>query len=303
MTATSDLIRLIRLEVAVYHNAKVCGNWHIDAHAPGQTCFHVVTQGSCKLEVPGHLSTTLAYGDLLLFPRELAHSMEPGLPPCGEEQQRHLPYEQAGDLEGTGLLCAEVTFKHQASEYFLDALPPVLLIRNDGESPWLRPLVEMILAESQGNQPVSDVILDRLCELLFTYALSHYLTRFPQHPGLLALFAHPRLSSALAAIHRSPEEHWTLDKMARQAAQSRTLFARTFKQLSGWTPMQYLNWWRMQLAWDYLDSGMAVSNVAEKTGYRSQAGFCRAFKQRFSIHAGKVRRHDFLPSPSETVGA
>lgn len=30
---------------------------------------------------------------------------------------------------------------------------------------------------------------------------------------------------------------------------SRTGFASTFRQLSDWTPAQYLTWWRMQLAW------------------------------------------------------
>lgn len=288
MLATDDLIRLLRLEVTIYHNAKVCGNWQIKAHDPGQTCFHIVTMGSCLLDVPGEISTSLNKGDLLIFPRELAHSMRPTAPVRGREQ--HLPYTEAEQLPGTGLLCAAVNFKHHAYAQLLDGMPAVLLIRNDGTTPWLQPLLALVIEASWTSRSLTTVVLDRLCELLFINALSHYLSQSPRQPGLLALHAHPRISQALSALHKQPEARWTVEAMARHAAQSRTLFARTFKALSGWTPMEYLSWWRMQLAWNHLESGMNIAEAAEKTGYRSQAAFSRAFKQCFGINAGRIKR-------------
>lgn len=289
MSATSDLIRLLRLQVHIYHNAKVCGNWQIREHALGQTCFHIVTTGSCRVTIPGSLDTVLSTGDLILFPREVGHHLLPLEPLAGI--QTHLPYDQAADLPGTGLLCAEMSFSHQASEQLLASLPPVVVIRNNADNPWLQPLLELTVRESHDQGSGSEAVLDRLCELLFVYALTHYFSHAPEQlTGPLALHSHPRLRHVLDALHSNPGANWTLSAMAREAAQSRSLFANTFRQVSGWTPMQYLSWWRMQLAKSYLETGMPVAEAAESLGYRSQAAFSRAFKKCFGVNAGQVRR-------------
>ena len=82
------------------------------------------------------------------------------------------------------------------------------------------------------------------------------------------------------------------------------LSTEKFKAISGWTPGQYLIWWRMQLAWSLLNKGESVSQVAEQVGYKSESSFSRAFSKIFSISAGKVRRgkkhKDFYHPTSKT---
>ena len=56
MQVLSELMGMLQMQVQVYHNAKVCGQWQINEHELGATCFHVVTEGSCSLEVPGQLA-------------------------------------------------------------------------------------------------------------------------------------------------------------------------------------------------------------------------------------------------------
>ncbi len=107
---------------------------------------------------------------------------------------------------------------------------------------------------------------------------------------MLALYGHPRLARVIAAVHQQPGRDWTLDAMASEAALSRTAFAETFKAVSGWTPGQYLTWWRMQLAWSLLSGGESTAEVAHRIGYQSEAAFSRAFQKMFQIAAGKVRR-------------
>jgi len=43
----SHLIQHMRLDVEVYHNAQVCGNWVINKDEATHTSFHMVTKGDC----------------------------------------------------------------------------------------------------------------------------------------------------------------------------------------------------------------------------------------------------------------
>ena len=52
--------------------------------------------------------------------------------------------------------------------------------------------------------------------------------------------------------------------------------------------MQYLSWWRMNIAWDLLAEGKSVSLVADKVGYQSESAFSNTFKKVFGIRAEKV---------------
>ncbi|MEX1197586.1 MAG: AraC family transcriptional regulator [Pseudohongiellaceae bacterium] len=286
MAATADLLQLIRFRVSIFHNAKICGNWRISEHSEGSTCFHLVTMGNCHLDIPGQEPHHLVAGDLLVFPREMAHQMTPEESLSGS--QEHLPYEQAAGRKGTGLLCAEVNFRHSAASYLLDGLPPVLIIRGH-QADWLPPLRKMILQESSGERFVAEAVLERLCELIFVYALTHYLSGKPEQAGLLALYSHPRLSRALNALHERPDHDWSLEEMAGSAAMSRTAFARAFRETGGWTPMQYLNWWRLQQASDLLGEGQSVARAAESVGFHSQAAFSRAFRQCFGLSPSVYR--------------
>ncbi|SFD14672.1 AraC family transcriptional regulator [Pseudoalteromonas denitrificans] len=286
MEALGDLLRLMQLEVSVYHNAKVCGNWVINEHEIGQTCFHMATESGCLLEIPECDSYELSCGDLVIFPSEMPHSMRPLKALAGEQQ--HLPFRS--DLPGVGMLCGKVHFSHQASQQFLNALPAVLIVKNDVDTPWLRHLLTLIQVESYQNNMGSKVILDKLSELLFTYAIRHYIYHNEKEVGILALYAHAKLSAAIKAMHLAPDRHWNLEQLASIACQSRTGFAQNFKQVSGWTPMQYLCWWRMQLAWKMLINGESVAKTALNIGYQSESAFSRAFKKQFNLSAGAIRK-------------
>ena len=62
--AFSQILHLLKLDASVYFNAKVCGNWRINEHTLEATCFHMVTVGSCVLDVPGQFNGVLNCGDL-----------------------------------------------------------------------------------------------------------------------------------------------------------------------------------------------------------------------------------------------
>lgn len=57
---------------------------------------------------------------------------------------------------------------------------------------------------------------------------------------------------------------------------------------------------RLQLAWQYLSQGEQVMSVAQRTGYRSEAAFSRAFKRAFGHSAGDLRRRKAGLRPRQT---
>jgi len=287
MTALDDYLRLIQLHCEVYHNQQVCGDWVIEEHEVGQTCFHLVSHGRCRLEV-GPESTVLSTGDVVLFPREVPHRL---VPLTGEGPARRLPITQDWQDDATGLLCAAIQFEHHASEPLLNAWPTYLIVRRDAETiRWLMPLLEQLIDVSREAGPGSRAIVDRLAEVVFMQVLRHRLSDPQQTVGFVAAYAHPRLGLAMTAFHARPDQPWTLADAAAEAHQSRAQFARTFKRVTGWTWQQYQSWWRMQQAWSGLEQGQSVIETALSVGYRSEAAFSRAFHRHFGRHAGAVRR-------------
>lgn len=294
MRAFSDVLTTLGMQVDIYHNAKICGQWLISEHSFNATCFHIVTEGRCNLQVPGHLNCVLNCGDLIIFPHELAHTMSVIGEAKGEQQ--HLDFVIAKDRQGTGMLCGEVKFTHPAAQQVLKALPAVFIIEIADSVVWLKSLLELIIYENYKASPASNVILNTVSELLFVYALQHYFTHQNQNKSegdksFLALYHHPRLSKAIEALHKAPQKPWTLALLAQIASQSRTTFSTQFKDVSGWSVMQYVTWWRMQLAWNALIAGRSVANVAQEVGYQSESAFSRIFHKHFSVSAGKVRRN------------
>jgi len=288
MSSVIDLIELIKLRVNIYHNARVCGQWTISEHSEGNTCFHMATQGRCLLTVPGHGSWTLSEGDLVIFPREIAHTMAPIEAMVGAQQHRLIADSQ--HIPGTSMLCGELLFLHRGNQPLLNGLPAVFVIKRTAETTWLTSLFKLIVAESLSSREQSNPILNRLCELLFSYAIRHFIESEQCGKGVPALFSHAQIAKAVAAIHADPARSWGLVSLAKEAGMSRTQFAYAFKNTSGWTPVQYLGWWRMQLAWSYLHAGERVASVADRVGYQSEAAFSRAFSKHFDQSAGAVRR-------------
>ena len=283
MEAFSDMIALFKLNAKIYNNTQFCGNWQVNAHALGQTCFHLVTVGDCIMEITTVEPIHLFRGDLVIFPREKEHRLFPIEESQGDMEKRAIN----PGAEGTGLLCGQLIFEHHAFNSVLDLLPNVVVIKSE-HAKWLAPLLLQIECESVDRQSGSDAILNRLAELLFIYALRHIL----QHQtdlSFLALYVSNALKPAIQLIHQQPDMSLSLNRLAEVCFMSRTVFAQTFKATSGWTPAQYITWWRMQLAWSKLVDGERISTVASEVGYQSEAAFSRVFKKTFKMSPGKAR--------------
>jgi len=134
--------------------------------------------------------------------------------------------------------------------------------------------------ESRSARPGGENVLARLSELMFVETIRQYLATLPlSESGWLAGLRDPIVGHALAALHGEPAAPWTVERLARAVAISRSVLAERFTDLVGQPPMQYLALWRMQLASRLLIDGRPLAAIADAVGYESEASFSRAFKK------------------------
>jgi AraC-like DNA-binding protein len=118
-------------------------------------------------------------------------------------------------------------------------------------------------------------------ELLLVEVLKLHLATAPAvDDGWVAAINDAVLAPALAAIHGTPGEKWTVEGLARLAGVSVSLLDERFRRVLGLAPIRYLTGWRMHVAEDLLRStDLGVASVAHRVGYDSEEAFSRAFKR------------------------
>jgi len=288
MLLFNDLISLMRLNVKIYMNARACGNWQLSQAETTKSCFHMPVQGACELHVPGEGDWLLEQGDVVIFRKELSHSMNPIS--ASEEPGQILPIDESQHLEGTSMLCGSINFDHTGSGLLLKLLPKVVVIKKTNNEDWLSPLTDLIVNESIKSPRLDNPVLNRLCEVMIVCTLRNIYGQNEANLNLVLVYAHPQLNKAVKVIHNYPEKNWNLSNLAKEVGMSRTRFSQLFTKISGITATQYLTWWRMQIAYLKLQEGCTVQDTAEHVGYHSDAAFSRAFKKEFNETVGAVRR-------------
>jgi len=175
-------------------------------------------------------------------------------------------------------------------------MPRVIRV-SDHTGGTLAAYVQFALAESKEPRIGGQGVLGRLSELMFVDVVRRYLETLPaDRRDWLAGLRDPFIGRALAALHHNPVRAWTIESLARNVGLSRSALAERFTQFVGRPPMQYLTNWRMQLAANYLLSGMeSVAVIANRVGYESEAAFSRAFKKVVGTPPGQWRKQ--APKP------
>lgn len=256
--------------------------------------FHFVSHGNCYLHLPdANRPVELNQGDLLLFPRNQSHRISAS--ELAPEQSKGIPFQdyQQGVLpDSTGLVCGLLELEHIHKNPLLDELPSVVIVRNQpGQHYWVAPLLELINRELQDSDAGCEAAIDKLADILFIQVIRCYLKDHQPLSGLLAALQDSKLHKALKLMHAKPADKWTLESLAAAVGVSRSVFAERFREVIGETPMGYLTRWRMQQAYHWLhNEHLSVMDVAERTGYQSDAAFSKAFKKEFGFGPGAARR-------------
>jgi AraC-like DNA-binding protein len=289
----------LRPRGAGYYPSRLSAPWGFSVPG-GPASYHVVLDGDCVLDVDGMAPRRLDAGDLAVTPQGASFAFRSGpdalAPPIGDvfdAPDDDGIYRRGGTGAPTRLICGTLTFDDTLPHPLLDALPPLIVVReaDQGRVPQLRSLLTLCASEARARRPGAAALMGHLGCVLLIQAIRAHLSGPEATPtGWLRALDDPALVRALEAVHADPAADWTVGRMAETAGCSRSAFAARFADTVGETPMSYVRTWRMREAARILrDDDAALDVVADRVGYASGAALSRAFKRVTGQTPGQYR--------------
>ena len=309
----------LRLEGAIFLRAEYREPWAYESMTGPDTAailrpgtdrvvlFHVVSSGTCWVEVESHERHWASAGDVIVLPYGDQHRMGgvgeselvplmTFLEPPPWPRMPMLRHGRDGAL--TDIVCGYLHSDDVLFDPDLRVFPPAFVVRPAGTAgaEWVRANIDFALARADASPLGPDAITTRLPEMLLVEVLRQHLATAPAADrGWLAALHDPVLRPALAALHAEPERKWTVTDLSRVATVSRSGLDERFRQVLGRSPIRYLTEWRMHLAEDLLAStDLGVGAISRRVGYDAEEAFSRAFKRAHGASPGQWRSHHAL---------
>jgi len=286
MDPLSDVLALLQPQSYRVGGFEAGGDWAVrfGAYEAGIKCY-ALTAGKCWIMVEGAgPPLLLEEGDCFLLPRGLPFQIGSDLTRTADDWQRHFVGSAEGSVvklnggSGVTVLGSHFQLAEPQAEMLLGLLPPIVHLHSQPDRMALRWAFDRMRQELADCQPGSMLIAQHLAHMIFIQALRLHLGE-GKSVGWLTALSDKRVGAAIAAIHREPARHWTVQALAAAVGMSRSSFAARFGQLVGEGPIEYLTRWRMLLARRSLSRGEPVGIVARRFGYQSDSAFSTAYKR------------------------
>lgn len=327
MDALSEVLGHVRLKDTSWACVLAGTPWGLELpKTSGCIRFHYVTRGSCWLAVNGTAVKTtaangtavkstaapriaLSGGDLAVLPHGHAHtvrdqprsrttSLDAAVQRAAFSSTTDHRVKVGGAGAETNLVYGAFFIDEPDEAPILAMLPPVIRITPDSGEPvpsFLQNL-QFVSRELDRGRPGSKLVLSRMADVILVQLLRAYIESLPEtSEGFLAALRDKHVAAALGRMHQSPEQPWTVARLADEVGLSRSGFSARFATLVGETPLAYLTHLRMQRASLLLRTGATLAKVSEMTGYASEASFSHAFKQWAGVAPGAYRRQKLKP--------
>ena len=258
--------------------------------------FAMLSRGNCWLSVEGVPDPIpLTGGDCFLLARGTLIVLRdsPRTRPkwsfheIGAKANNNVAHYGGGGAPTT-IVCGSLSFDRASLKPITQLLPTFILIKAEqARTLALHDTIRAMAAEMAEQVPGSEIVANRLAEVLFIQILRAHIAAQPErntgperNKGWLRAVFDPQIGTALSAIHDRVNTPWTVESLAEAAGMSRSAFAARFKELLGQTPLEYLTEWRMQKAMQLLEQrDKKLIDVARLVGYESDAAFSKAFKR------------------------
>lgn len=268
MEILSDILKSLRVSGSVYFCDHVEDPWTKDFVDTTTASFHLIRRGQCWLKVDGQIHH-LGPGDLVFLGPSVDHQLT-SQPPQGQSYVEN---------ENTLLLCGYCSFQEDTLTPLKQIFPKILIVREEElhKHSWLKATFDQISSEYMSQNPGTELIVNKLTEVVLIELIRINFCRQDQNSFLLAL-NDQRISKALTLIHSSPRQPWTLENLSSQIGMSRAAFAKRFKDMIGEPMFAYLSKVRIQKAKELLqDTRLFVDDIASTVGYESERAFAKTF--------------------------
>ena len=243
MDALSNILESVKISSAVYFNSDFSSPWGMEIPKGPFAQFHLITKGQCLLKINDQ-TIPLFGGDIVVFPFGASHWL------ADSPESKRLSGRRVVDsirnnqsiFEGqnvsTSLMCGHFEFNKHLNHRFIQELPEVIHIKDTErkELNWLKSITELLIQEVASESSGSNIVVNKLGEILFIHTIRAYLLRKSDTHGFLAALQDHRISRALKLIHNNPEKEWNLNNLSEEAGMSRTNFANRFRDMTGDTP-------------------------------------------------------------------
>lgn len=293
MDPLADIVALLAPSARGSKLVEAAGQWRVERPSMDEPFYCAVLEGQCQLQVNDLSPILLQAGDFVLVPamRKMAQShvgADPHMPQTAPVTlaEGHYRLGRGDGPPDLRLRVGHCQFNTRDAALLVPLLPQVVLVR---EQPRLAALVQWVGEESRAQRPARDLVLEHLLQILLIEALRS--GSAPDAPGLVRGLADARIGPALRALHADAGMAWTVDKLAEQAALSRSAFFIRFERVVGMKPMAYVLTWRMALAKRWLsERTLSLDAIAERLGYSSASTFSVAFLRHEGMPPGSYRK-------------
>ena len=314
MDVLSEVLRVVRLQGALFYNGEFSSPWSVYAAGSDALAryfgteservivYHLLTNGRASVRLDNGDRLNLAAGDIVMIPHGDRHVLENGPATRTVDDGAHLAevlsqglkrWRVGGGGEVTRFVCGYIACDPLLGQAFLSGLPPLFKVsmRAHPSGAWLENSIRFFVDQEDRVQPGSEAVLAKLSEVLFVETLRAWIAQLPANQtGWLAGARDPEVGKVLASMHRKPADPWTIASLAKEAGMSRSVLAERFRHYLDQTPMAYLTRWRLQLGAQMLTStNNSVLRIAADVGYESEAAFNRAFKREFEVPPARFR--------------
>src|SRR6202453_2797889 len=205
--------------------------------------FVMLSRGNCWLSVEGiPKPIPLTGGDCFLLARGALIVLRdsPRTRPrrsfreLGAKANNNVVHYGGGGAPTT-IVCGSMSFDRASLRPITQLLPSFILIKAEqARTLALHDTMRALASEMAEQVPGSEIVANRLAEVLFIQILRAHIASGPEHnKGWLRAIFDPQMGTALSAIHDRVNTPWTVASLAEAAGMSRSSFAARFKELLG----------------------------------------------------------------------
>jgi len=210
MDQLSQILENLSFNADVFFSGNLCGIQSLGGADSKKGHLHLLKSGVLTIVCEEGHKVTLDKPSVIFMPGPTKHQ---------------IIASESNDAE---LVCVDIDFHQGSGGALVSALPKFICLSIDQHCPLGR-TAHWLFEEAFNEQAGQQMVVNKLGDIFLVQVLRYVIDEGIVVQGMLAGMAHPHLSTLMSALHKQPEEQWTVELMAEKALMSRAKFAALFK--------------------------------------------------------------------------